>query len=197
MGTNLQRIASGIDVGPLLAALDSKPYLWKEITERQTTPGTYHQDTESVFLRWAQSRSIQAVFTEIPVVDYPALEELPEARELIGLIAGILGTDQIGRVILAKLKVGGYIAPHIDEGDYADHYERFHLVVLSEEGNLFLVGVPDLEGEFAKMKPSELWWFNHKEPHWVTNLSEAPRIHMIVDAVVPQYRRERVHAVSA
>lgn len=37
---NFERIATGLDVAPLLAALDAMPELWGEITLRQDYPGS-------------------------------------------------------------------------------------------------------------------------------------------------------------
>lgn len=188
---NFQRLATSLSVEPLLNEIASKPNLWRDHTARQSVPGTAHRDTESIFLRWCSEMTAQAVFNEIHAKDWPALEKLPTAANLIDEIMWLVDSKELGRAMIVNLKPGGYITPHPDEGAYADHYERFHLALASLQGNAFFVGIPEHAAEMAVMKPGELWWFNHKETHWVVNQSEKPRLHLIVDAVSPKHRRER------
>ncbi len=172
--------------------LEKQPEIWGEITDRQTTPGSPHSDTKSIFLRWCASKDIPAVFTEIPAIDYPAMDKLMEVWPLLHEIENLVGSKQLGRVMIVKLEAGGMIDAHVDEGAYADHYERFHLPLQSNKDNCFFVESDDgTGGEFATMLPGELWWFNHKKRHWASNLGDQPRIHLIIDAVAPKYRRER------
>lgn len=194
---NFALLKSGVDVSPLLAALERKKNLFDEITARQTTPGSPHRYTRAIFLRWAKSQTIDAAFTEIEAIDYPALEELPEARPLIIEILKNAESRELGRVLIVELQPGGYIERHSDEGDVADHYERFHLPLFSEEGNWFFSHIHGTESrEAVHMKPGEIWWFNHKSDHELENRSHTPRLHLIVDCVAPAFRRER-DAVSA
>ncbi len=77
---------------------------------------------------------------------------------------------------------------------YSDHFERFHLVLTSDQGNRFFVQNSSGWLESYSMRAGEFFWFNHKEVHWAVNESKTPRMHMIIDCVAPQYRRERVSA---
>lgn len=189
---NLDRIAHGIDVQPLLTAIYSDPELWDQITARQATPGSPHHDTRSIILRWCKSKTIQSVFTDIPAIDYPAFAKLPEARPLVDKVFELAEGFELGRVIIADLKPGGKIDKHLDEGAYADYYDRFHLVLTSDPGNKFFVEYADGCQEWVEMKPGELWWFNHKQPHSVENESNRGRIHVIIDAVAPKWREKRL-----
>lgn len=191
MDQNFKQIAIDLDVRPLLSALEAQPHLWSEITARQTTQGSPHRDTETIFLRWAQELSVETVFTAIPAIDYPAFYNLPEARALIAQLVALIEAKEIGRIIITKLKSGGRIEPHADEGAYADYYERFHVVLSSGKGNLFFVEQPGGADEYTEMEQGSAWWFHHKRKHWVVNNSQADRIHLIVDAVAPSFRRER------
>jgi len=192
---NLERIATGLNVKPLQEALERQSHLWLEETTRQEYPGSAHRDTRCIFLRWARSRTVEAGFTEIPAVNYPAMNKFPEVSPILVEASIFLDfhfeASKVGRIIITELKPGGFIDPHVDEGAYADHYERFHIVVKSKEGNRFFVEDKPEVGEFAHMREGELWWFNHKKRHYVFNGSNEPRIHLIVDAVVPAFRRER------
>lgn len=191
---NFQRLTTDLPVSALNAALLRHSNLWSEITARQEYEGSAHRHTQTIFLRWCEGQTIEAAFSEIRAIDYPACNKLPESFELAQMALRKIGTDSpkdLGRILITSLNPHGIISPHIDEGAYADHYERFHLVLESEPGNLFFCG-----DEVAQMKPGELWWFNHKKTHTVYNGSDRARVHMIIDCVAPDFRRER-HALSA
>lgn len=189
---NFALLKSGVDVSPLLVALERKPHLFDQITARQTTPGSPHHDTKAVFLRWCKDQTVEAAFGDLDAIDYPALEELPEARTLIAEVMKAAGSVVLGRVLITTLAPGGIIDAHADEGSVADHFERFHLSLESDEGNWFYSYLPDSdEREVVHMKPGEIWWFNHKRWHEVENSSSRPRLHLIVDCIAPDYRRDR------
>lgn len=153
--------------------------MWQEITARQDTPGTNHGDTETIFLRWSADQSIGAVFTDLVAVDYPARQRLPMISQLINQIHSVVG-GELGRVILVKLKPSGMITPHVDEGQYADYYDRFHLPLSTNNEHTLYVEYREGCGEFCHMQVGELWWFNHKLKHYAVN-GDTDRIHLIVD----------------
>lgn len=180
-----QRIAKGLPVKALNAALDANPELWREITARQEAPGSAHHSTEAIFLRWCRARTVDAAHNAMDVAVYPASGVLlgaisPLFEEVLARVQHVF----IGRVMIANLKAGCSIDAHIDEGRYADHYDRFHVALQSDAGNLFYV-----DGKSFHAKPGELWWFNHKREHRVENNSTRDRWHLIVDLVAPTYRR--------
>lgn len=188
---SFELLSSGLDVEPLNEALKRQTELWDEVTGRQDYPGSAHKDTKAIFLRWCKGLDVQSAFTEIPAFNFPAMGKLKEAHNLINEITSRAGAKELGRILIVNLRSGGAITPHADEGVYADYYERFHLVLHSESGNIF-----KCDGEEVEMKTGELWWFNHKECHEVVNKSQSDRIHLIIDAVAPTFRRERLsHAV--
>lgn len=187
---NFKLIAEGLNVQPLLDKLDSQPELWGRITDRQNYPGSAHKDTETIYLRWAKDRSLMGGFFDLTQEDhFETIEALaPEVFRLtqtaIVNITGMVPWDtKVGRVILTKMKPNGRITPHVDEGPYADRYDRFHVC---------LKGVSTFGcGESVQqMKPGQVWWFNHKLQHSVIN-HEGDRIHLIIDLIAPEYRKMR------
>lgn len=189
---NFKRLKTGLDCDRLLGVLLRHWSMFGDITARQTTPGSPHVDTETIFLRWCESQTVDAAFTEIPAVDYPAMKVFGEVvNPLVGELMAEVGSNELGRVLLVNLKPGGVITRHADEGAYADYYERFHVCLTSDEGNIFMSETEAECGEFVHMKSGELWWFNHKQPHWAMNHSKSPRLHLIVDCVAPYWHRER------
>lgn len=181
------KITSDLNICAALDEILSHDELWEQITARQNAPGTEHADTRSVFLRWAASQSLDAAFNDIEAVDYPAVGELPRVMKLVKDFVERMKPRELGRVLLVSLKPDGHIGKHIDEGAVAQHYARFHIPIISEEGNMFFVQNTDDVAELTHMKPGELWWFNNKKTHWVSNMSSEPRLHLIIDAVVEGY----------
>jgi quercetin dioxygenase-like cupin family protein len=182
-----KRVAEHINVAPLLKKLERHPQLWGEITARQEAPGSPHKDTEAIFLRWCRDTAdAWSVFNDLEAVDYPAAQVLmPEAGHALLALLTMLGeTAELGRVMIVRLKPGGHITPHVDEGRYADFYDRFH-ICLSGECDFTVAG------KTFTCRPGEGWWFNHKRKHEVRNASGADRLHMIVDVAVPAYRALR------
>jgi hypothetical protein len=189
MDTAFLKLRDGLDVRRALFEVRHQKELWSQITARQTTPGSPHVATETIFLRWAREQSLDACFNELEAVDYPALDQLPETRKLLDWFAAFMNPSKIGRVILVSLKPDSHITPHVDEGHYADNYDRFHIPLYSETGNYIFAETEANFGQFVHMRPGEVWWFNNKCEHWVSNHSDRPRLHLIIDAVVPNVGR--------
>lgn len=179
-----------ISVGRLMHKINQHPELWAQITARQDTPGSPHKDTESIVLRWAEDQSISAVFNDVRAVDYPAAEVLmPEVGRVMQALMHGIDPEQklmLGRVLIVKLKPGGCITPHMDEGYYADFYDRFHVVLSSARGSAFVVG-----NEKRAFNQGEAFWFNHKREHTAVNDSSEDRIHLIADVRSPKHRALR------
>jgi hypothetical protein len=172
-----------LDVAPLAAALEANPDLWDQVTDRQDAPGSAHHDTRAVILLGPASLDLHSVFHDLAVQPYPPVEVLgPLVHDLIAPLCDEVYLQDIGRVMLVELKPGGVVDAHWDEGPYAAHYQRFHIVITSEPGNVFHCG-----GEAVWMQPGQAWWFDHRATHLVRNESQAPRIHLIVDAVSGRY----------
>lgn len=191
-----------MDVGALVARLTDEPDLFNANTWRQDyvvqleRPVSPQQDTAAVMFRWAPENTIESVRDSLDVVIDPNLERIKELHRPLICCLKAAGASECGRVFVARLKPGGEVIPHQDYGMYADHFERFHLVLTSDPGNEFFVYGSDGSMESCHMKPGEFYWFNHKETHWAVNKSGTPRMHLIIDCVAPLFRRERA-ALSA
>jgi len=176
---NFVRIAEGLDVDPLLQLLDGKPELWKEIKHRQHFTGTPHKDTESIYVRGPLKMTPYYVMYDIGSYDYPSMEYLKDA--LVPLMRPILEKLEViemGRVLIVNLKHGGHVTKHNDQGTYADHYSRFHLVVTSNEWCSQTCG-----DQKQKFEVGDVWWFNHKKMHTADNVGTTDRVHIIFDCV--------------
>lgn len=174
---NFDCITESLGLAPLLEALaiDSERW-WSEVTVRQTFPGSAHHATETIFLRAPVPGSDP--FNELESMDMPAADGV--YSEAMHLIEGLpLRIAELGRVMVVRLRAGGRIDPHSDEGAYAANFSRFHIALQAEPGNVFRVG-----SERVCMRTGECWWFNHRIEHEVHNDSTSPRVHLIFDARV-------------
>ena len=193
MHANFHRLATGLDIAPLLAAIDDNPQLWDLITIRQDYPGSAHKDTQCIFLRGPAAFTFAEFFGNTDAHDYRAMDTLsPAIVDLMRPVLDTMEATQLGYVLIVKLKPGGVITEHVDEGAYADHFQRFHLALISEPETTLTVG-----GETQHFAPGELWWFNHKAPHSGHNDSTQDRIHLIFDAIAPGFGSEVYVSPSA
>ena len=177
--SNFIRIAEGLDVEPLLELLDAKPELWKEIEARQKCTNSPHKDTESIYVRGPFKMSLYYVLWDTGSYDYPCMEYLkPALVPLMRPILEKLEVKDMGRLLIVNLKPSGHVTKHNDQGTYADHYQRFHLVLRSNRWCRQTCG--DQEQKFEE---GEVWWFNHKKLHTADNVGMTDRVHIIFDCV--------------
>lgn len=185
---NFKLLTQGINIKPLMQALDARPDMWDQITIRQNFPGTAHADTQCIYVRGPEAFTYEKYMMDLGSYDYPAAHVLRD--ELVPImkpiIEDILQATKVGRVLIVKMKPGGMLVPHIDEGQYADHFSRFHLCLTGGPGSTLTAG--DESQHFA---PGELWWFDHKAQHTAKNDEPTDRIHVIIDAVTSLFPMPR------
>lgn len=176
---NFIRIAEGLDVGPINKLLAAKPELWDEITARQKSSNSAHKDTECIFVRGPLKMSHYYVMFDLGAYDYPVMDYLE--RALVPLLKPVLDwleVEEMGRVLIVKLKPGGHVNAHDDQGAYADHYARFHLVLQSNKDSSQTCGEQN-----QVFNVGDVWWFDHKQVHTADNAGDTDRVHIIFDAV--------------
>jgi aspartyl/asparaginyl beta-hydroxylase (cupin superfamily) len=88
--------------------------------------------------------------------------------------------DRIGRIIITKLSPGLKISLHQDMGAPNNYYQRFHVAIQSDEGQVFKCG----DEEFTP-ENGEVYAFNNSLEHGVENNSKIDRLTMIVDLRTP------------
>lgn len=178
---NFLKVADGIDVIPLLAAIQMHPELWNQNTLRTEHELTPHKEVSDIWIRfndlepYKQTGDIATVVDEHESIWYPAASVLP-VRGLIFDLMRRFEAERLGRVIITRLPPGKQIDPHEDGGEHAKYYKRFHLLLQSLPGALF-----HCEDETVNMRTGECWWFNNGLTHSVVNNSADDRITMIVD----------------
>lgn len=175
-----------IDTCPLLMQLQTQPQLWNRHSYRTTFDGTPFRGMDDILLRYSKFEKFEnnddpkALIDDRDLVLYPAWHSLNEAHEVIFNLMRRYKGITLGRVIVARLPMGGRIKPHADNyGVYATSGGmRFHVVVQGLPGCLFHCG-----DETIQAQTGEVWWFNHQEMHSAENNSADERIHLLVDVL--------------
>ena len=179
---NFLQIANGVDIMPLLFAIQRQPHLWDKNTLRTRHKQSPHTQVSDIWLRfndlspYQKSEEYSGIVDEHESINYPAFSELPQARILIFSLMARVEGERLGRCIISKLPAGCSIDPHVDGGSHASYYERFHIPLQTNKDCLFRCG-----DESVLMIPGTVWWFNNAIEHEVVNQGVDDRIHLIVD----------------
>lgn len=174
---NFLRIAEGVDVMPILNAIQAKPELWDENNLRTTHPLSPHQECHDIWCFFnVVPESLESVVDDTRVIAYRAWKELPQLRPVIfDLMRRVEGTE-LGRVLITKLGPGKKIPPHIDQGAPVEYYSRYQLALQSLPGCVL-----QIEDERVNFRSGDVWRINNAREHAVVNNSADDRIVLIAD----------------
>lgn len=172
------------DPEPLRMKLQMRPGLWNRHPYRTTFEGTPFGGMDDILLRHSRPEKHEdsdsmAVVNDLDVVMYDAWAEFPEVHDLVFNLMRRYRAISLGRVIIARLPMGGVIKPHADNyGRYADRDNgmRFHVVVQALPGCMFHCG-----DETIQTRTGEIWWFQHRQMHSAENRSADERVHLLID----------------
>jgi hypothetical protein len=176
-----QKIAGGVDVLPILHSLQRMPDLWNTYPIRTQHPGTPHSEVDDILVRFQALDDYQRTGDASSIIDahesvwFPASRVLPVRPILFDLMRRVEG-ERLGRVMITRLRPGKRIAAHVDGGEHAAYYDRYHVTLQALPGFVFRCG-----DEAPFMAAGEVWHFNNAVEHELTNNSADDRITMIVD----------------
>jgi quercetin dioxygenase-like cupin family protein len=167
----IQKIGDGVDVGPLLWALQANPHLWNQNTARTADPTSPHYGVDDIWVRYAApgvdgSEPHDSVW-------HPCADALP-VREIAMRLMAFVGGERLGGILITRIPPGGEVKPHTDPGWHARYYEKFAVQVASAPGQSFC-----FEGEQLESRPGDIYWFDNSHTHWVTNPTPHERITLI------------------
>ncbi|MDP1750679.1 MAG: aspartyl/asparaginyl beta-hydroxylase domain-containing protein [Reyranella sp.] len=189
--TQFRRIATSIDVAPILAEIRANRSLWYVSQVRQQTVKA-QAETNNIPLR----RGVRPADRSLALDDTQEIAET-DNWPLFSRTAEYLNrfaaeeSGQLSRAMIVRLKPQGRVFRHIDHGAYYAIRDRYHLVIQSPGGSEMKSG-----GETAIFQPGELWCFNNKAVHEAFNRSNDWRIHLIFD-LVPRGRPLRFNALGS
>lgn len=172
------KIASEMNVAPLLAAIARQPELWNTNRVRTSHYNSAHSEASDIILRFnnTENKEYLEVLNDLEAIDYPAFDKLPQVRPLIFDLMRFVEGNRLGRVVITKLVPGAKIKPHCDEGLSSEYYDRYHITLQNEEDSIFRAG-----DESVYMTPGDIYLFNNRVEHEVTNNSGEDRISLIID----------------
>lgn len=178
------KIADGIDVGPLRAALDAHPELFGLLTHRAEGDSP-HREMTDIWVRFNAYKNFGPDFgAEHDSVWYPSsLHIIDELKPIVFDLMRQVEGERLGGILITKLPPGGRIAPHVDGGWHAGYYQKFTIAIKSAPGALFRF--PD--GDIAA-SPGDCHWFDNSVLHSVENDTEEERIALIVCIKTRLYR---------
>lgn len=169
---------------PLLADLQRRADLWDAHTPRTKT--WVHAQASDIWVRynaWENYHgSLLKMSHEHTPVWYPAYEALPSLQGLIAACAERVGAVDLGGIFLTRLGPGKRILRHADSGWHAETYSlKFAYQVQGDADQAFC-----FDGHALSALPGELYLFDNLQPHWVYNMSDKPRITLLMTAKPPQ-----------
>lgn len=120
--------------------------------------------------------------------DSPALAQAPYFREVLAAFGCPLQS-----VRLMRLAAGACIHEHRDPDLDADSgIARLHVPIVTNAEVAFLVN-----GSPVAMAVGETWYLRLADPHSVANRGGTDRVHLVIDAVVDDWLKDRLDAGAA
>jgi len=171
MTKKIERLAQGINVSPMLWALQSHPELWNVNPRRTEDPRSPHHGISDIWVRYADP----AVDDSKPhdSVWLPAAEVLPVRELVFPLFNAVRGT-KLGGILITHIPPGREVKPHVDTEWHAKHYQKFAIQIQSAPGQMFC-----FEDEELEAMPGDVYTFDNQFKHWVTNQTNYDRITLI------------------
>ena len=100
-----------------------------------------------------------------------------DVAPIIERLKGHFGREGVFiRVLIARLNAQSEIKPHVDKGYSLINCNRIHIPLFTNDQVQFSVG-----GESRTLNEGEVWENNNADVHAVTNASDYPRVHLIID----------------
>lgn len=174
--SNFYLLRQSLNILPFVNELFENINLWSVDTDRQDKIFV-QAETQTIYLRKAVLSSADSLIT-CDIHKSAVTENAVRFPLILGWVNRFCEevSGKLGRVLIVRLKPNGRVYRHIDSGEYYRVRDRFHLVLQSEVGSIFIC-----EEEKVVMREGELWWFNNKKRHEVINPSDSWRTHLIFD----------------
>ena len=169
----ISRIATGIDVGPVLWALREHPQLWNQNPERTESEASPHHEADDIWIRFGDPERVKDGAPHDSHW-YPGADILGVKSMCLDLMRGVNGVE-LGGVLITRIPAGKCVKPHTDPGWHARRYDKFAIQITSAPGQVFYV-----EDEQLETRPGDVFTFDNSFTHWVTNPTPYERVTMIV-----------------
>lgn len=174
--SHIHHLASGVEVSPIVDAINANPQLWNEYTLR--TAAYEHSDVSDIWVRynsWKNYIGDRLAFNAEHDSSWYPVEKILPVRRVILDVMHFVGGERLGGVLITKIPAGKQCRPHVDGGWHATYYEKFAVQLQSNDQQAF-----HFDGESLVSKPGDLYTFDNSYTHWVKNDSESDRMTMII-----------------
>ncbi len=95
-----------------------------------------------------------------------------------GIVAAVAPAERVQTVMAFRMKRDAILVPHVDRIDRETTFERVHVPIVSDPGNLHCEGA-----QVFHMRVGEVWSLDVLTPHAAACFSAEPRTHVIVDCL--------------
>lgn len=171
---NIETLARGINVMPILLQLKRNPQLWGKLADRTQNHDSPHRETSDIWVRYGGG-SYEESQAAHESVWLDAANFLPEAKSLARTTMNLVQGDALGGILITRIPPGGKVHPHSDSGWHALNYDKFAIQLAAHQQQAFCY-----EDGRHVTAPGDLYWFNNQSEHWVINDSPVERITLII-----------------
>lgn len=174
----VRMIARGLNVEPLVQAIIRQPWLWDKYPERTSLENGPFEGTHDIWVRFAAPETLQNkedLGKPHESVWYEAADCLPLVKDICYALMTAVQGERLGGVLITKIPPGQMVKPHVDGGWHAEYYDKYAVQLQSNQLQAFC-----FDNDALVALPGDVYWFNNRVNHWVTNESNEDRITMII-----------------
>jgi len=167
--SNFRFIDFGLDVQPFLDELKSNDELWKMVWNMDNVGGLkkpygFLPLTMGVQVNGENIKNSEKQQNTPAYWKFPVMQEWLKSRN----------ATNHARAAFFRLKPGGIVGSHIDDGTYYLTKDRYHFSLQGEYEYW-------VNGETHIIKPGTFFWFDNKLPHAARNISDVDRVTFVFD----------------
>lgn len=183
--TIFKLLAKGIDVNPLMGEINSQPELWNNHFDKITQDGTPHKEDDSIWLRYNDPKSYdpknpRAFHNPHTPVWYPQWYKVPALKPIVFDLMRAVEGEMLGAIYIMRLPAGKKVTPHKDWGWHVNYYDNFYLQLEGESDQYFWAGDKEESAEKIIAVPGDLYTFDNRCTHGITNNSSTPRTCVLI-----------------
>lgn len=172
----IELLASGLDVSGIAAALDENPQLWDQHKTRTAADGP-HREASDIWVRcmpWEKFCADPGAFNRPHESAWYDAANVPAIRDAAERVLDLVEALKVGGVLITKIPPHAQVHPHVDVGWHARAYDKAALQVAANDDQAF-----HFKNKSLVTRTGDLFEFDNRYVHWVTNDSDDPRITMI------------------
>lgn len=175
--SNFKFIERNVDISKIIKQVNDNPDDWQAVSNYKNIAGDLKPyGFLPLVMAMVPNKNASPKDTEMQV-NTPLYKKYSEIRKWLRR----KNINNTSRAAFFRLKPGGSVGNHIDDGSYYLTRDRFHL---SLQGRYAY----DVEGETHIIEPGTFFWFNNKKYHQAKNIADIDRVTFVFD--VPHIYRK-------